>query len=427
MMEKYDISYRVEDPAGDAMAVVVERLPWDPPHYERRWHMVEQGKSSAEIRIQYRLSVMPPGIPTWFIARSHRFATEAHWRTGALLQHQDGHHLALVSANREEKTVDLVVRGPMPASFFGMLDDGLNITFDRYPGLRITRLVPCPCLDVIGETCTEYFEYHKLLKRLQHGRDHVFCPEHDTRLDVRSMLTGIKPAARDSEYVNTDMATILTAIKHGFSEIRNDSELSQLQFIRLQTILQRQQETRCPSVFSLTRAGLRNSRAKPYCLRLYCEQPGEWHPLPDMEGCYPVERPREWARRFGPYLRRTLTVLDNAAPIGLGRLEAAAEELHRQLQNDVRHMKELLDDMQGQEVPPGDPLSELLDLAPMPQTWAETDADFRLLETKLLELDPSRHWGGLSRIVTPEGQALFVCREHYELYSKRAPMPTIRQ
>jgi hypothetical protein len=428
MMEKYDISYRVEDPAGDAMAVVVERLPWDPPRYEDRWRTVEREKSAAEIRIQYRLSVMPPGIPTWFIARSHRFATEAHWRTGALLQHQDGHHLALVSANREEKTVDLVVRGPMPASFFGMLDDGLNITFDRYPGLRITRLVPCPCLNAIGHACGEYFEYHKLLKRLLNGRDHAVCPESDTRIDIRSMLTGIKPAARDSEYVNTDMATIMTAIKHGFREIRSDAELSQLQFMRLQTMLQRQQETRCPSVFSLTRVARGNTLAVPYSLRLYCEQPGEWHPLPDTEGCYPVKEAHEWLRRFGPHLRRTLTVLKDATPIGGGLLEVVAEELHRQLQNDVRHMKELLKDVPAQEFPPADPLGELFDLpAPAPRTWAETDADFRLLESKLLELDPSRHWGGLSRIVTPEGQTLFVCRDHYKIYGRRAPMPTIRQ
>jgi internalin A len=427
MMEKYDISYRIEDPAGAAMAVVVERLPWDPPPYESRWDTAEQQKSAAEIRIQYRLSVMPPGIPTWFIARSHRFATEAHWRTGALLQHHDGHHLALVSANREQKTVDLTVRGPMPASFFGMLDDGLNITFDRYPGLRITRLIPCPCLNAIGHTCGEYFEYHKLLRRILQGRDHVLCPESDTRLDIRSMLTGIKPAVRDSEYVNTDIATIMAAIKHGFSEIRSDAELSQLQFIRLQTMLQRQQETRCPSVLTLARTTRGNTLTTPYSLRLYCEQPGEWHPLPGVEGCYPIKEPREWIRRFGPHLRRTLTVLKGATPIAGGLLEVMADELHRQLQNDVKHMKELLKDTPGPAGPPEDPLGELFDLGtPAPRVWAETDADFRLLEARLVELDPSRYWGGLSRIVTPEGQTLFVCRDHYKTYSRRAPMPAIR-
>ena len=427
MMEKYDISYRVEDPAGAAMAVVVERLPWDPPMFEGKWRAAGKQEATGEIRLQYRLSVMPPGIPTWFIARSHRFATEAHWRTGALLQHQDGHHLALVSANREDKTVDLIVRGPMPASFFGMLDDGLNITFDRYPGLRITRLVPCPCLNAEGHTCGEYFEYHKLLKRILQGRDHVFCPESDIWLDIRSMLTGIKPVARDSEYVNTDMATLMAAIKHGISEIRSDAELSQLRFMRLQTMLQRQQETRCPSVFTLTRARRGSTLTTSYSLRLYCEQPGEWHPLPDMEGCYPIKEPREWIRRFGPHLRRTLTVLKEATPIAGGLLEVMAEELHRQLENDVKHMKDLLTETAGHGVPPDDPLGELFDLGtPAPRMWAETDADFRLLESKLLGLDPSRHWGGLSRIVTPEGQTLFVCRDHYETYSRRAPMPTIR-
>ena len=91
-------------------------------------------------------------------------------------------------------------------------------------------------------------------------------------------------------------------------------------------------------------------------------------------------------------------------------------------------MKDLLADTAGRSVPPDDPLGELFDLGtPAPRMWAETDADFRLLESKLLGLDPSRHCGGLSRIVTPEGQTLFVCRDHHERYSRRAPMPTIRQ
>jgi internalin A len=43
-----------------------------------------------------------------------------------------------------------------------VLDDGLNLTLERFPGLDIIREVPCPC----EEGCTELFDYEHLRARL---------------------------------------------------------------------------------------------------------------------------------------------------------------------------------------------------------------------------------------------------------------------
>jgi internalin A len=40
------------------------------------------------------------------------------------------------------------------------------------------------------------------------------------------------------------------------------------------------------------------------------------------------------------------------------------------------------------------------------------------LEALLTKLDPDRTWGNLSRTVTPEGLALYLCREHYDAYRR---------
>ena len=86
MMDRYDVSYRIED--ADAVGIVVDRLPWSPPDYHADWDALAR-RGGQEIRLRYyRIDgTVPPGIPTWFIARSHRFATPAYrpWRTGALL------------------------------------------------------------------------------------------------------------------------------------------------------------------------------------------------------------------------------------------------------------------------------------------------------------------------------------------------------
>ena len=77
--------------------------------------------------MKFTLSSVPAGIPTWFIARSHRFTTHTHWRTGALFaDNKEGRHLGLVEAHPHDRYVKLTTRGPVPYNFFGLLRDGLE-------------------------------------------------------------------------------------------------------------------------------------------------------------------------------------------------------------------------------------------------------------------------------------------------------------
>ncbi|NIP41906.1 MAG: GTPase, partial [candidate division Zixibacteria bacterium] len=87
---------------------------------------------------KFELSSVPAGIPTWFIARSHRFTTHTHWRLGALFaDSEEEQHLGLIEAYPHEKIVRLTVRGPAPHNFFTLLRDGLELTLARFPGLKV--------------------------------------------------------------------------------------------------------------------------------------------------------------------------------------------------------------------------------------------------------------------------------------------------
>jgi len=73
-------------------------------------------------------SCLPPGIPTWFIARSHRFTTLTHWRYGALIADPPERlHLAPVRAHDHDRFLELRVRGPYPHNFFALLKNGLGL------------------------------------------------------------------------------------------------------------------------------------------------------------------------------------------------------------------------------------------------------------------------------------------------------------
>jgi len=87
------------------------------------------------ISMSFKLNTLPAGIPTWFIARAHRFSTNTHWRSGfeakvfvgtysqkllprKRFEHEN--HLALVQAAERDRMVQLTVCGPNPPNFFAL-------------------------------------------------------------------------------------------------------------------------------------------------------------------------------------------------------------------------------------------------------------------------------------------------------------------
>lgn len=201
MMEKFDLSYRITDDAT-AASLVVERLPWDNPPYQALWDAALSERGSREIRLRYQLNTLPPGVPTWFIAREHRFTTGIHWRSGALLRHSaDPRVLGLIRAERQDTTVDLAVRGPVPQLFFSVLQDGFESTLRRYQGLEIIRMVPCTCANgdgtQPGKPCVHVFQYGPLLRRVEQGVLDVECELSFAKASVAELLFGIAPTTTD--------------------------------------------------------------------------------------------------------------------------------------------------------------------------------------------------------------------------------------
>ena len=132
----------------------------EPTKLQQYWNSLSGRADTAEMRMRYRLgTALPPGIPTWFIALEHRFTTGIAWRTGALLRHDDGQHIGLVTAKprtgdrRADSARTMACLIPVVARWRP------NLTFNRYPGLNITREVPCPCRRGTNENCSTWFDY----------------------------------------------------------------------------------------------------------------------------------------------------------------------------------------------------------------------------------------------------------------------------
>jgi internalin A len=415
MMDEYDLSYRTGIDRGDDVSLVVERLPWNAPAgYEDRWNFRPSGVQEHEIRMIYELNTTPPGIPTWFIARSHRFTTNTHWRSGALLAHSDQRHRALIRADRHRNEVELAVRGPSPAAFFAVLNDGLGFTLNRYPGLSIKRMVPCVC----SAGCTELYEYEDLQRRMERTppRREIECRKTGNDVYVPLLLLGIPPSESDDiraalNRVKTNTALILERVEDHASDM-------QRMFLRQQQQIQSGLDVKCPSVFAVTPVRQSKARGAAYELSLYCEEPGAWHPLPDGVGVYQISQSPAWLRTMAPYLRGLVLVLKHAAPLAGPVLGVTVDHLSERLKDDVEAMAAVVDQIPEFDLP-HDRLDENnRQYLGAPVEHASNEADFRVLAKLLNEIDPQQAWGGLSRVNTPEGLSLYLCRDHAAPYSR---------
>jgi internalin A len=408
MMERFDLSYRITDDAS-AASLVVERLPWESPSYQEQWDAAMKVAGSHEIRLQYQLNTLPPGIPTWFIAREHRFTVGIHWRSGSLLRYNaDPRVLGLIRADRQNRTVDLTVRGPVPQLFFSVLQDGFESTVSRYQGLEINRLVPCSCNQgdgtQPGQPCQHMFQYDPLLRRLEKGLPDVECELSFFKVSVADLLFGIAPTTTDQ------LVSRLDNIDAQLSDFRSEVAWAHRQFLKQLRRVQARAEAVCPSVFTLVPVGgVRRPGFHRLALQLYCEQPGAFHAL--SEPPYIINQPTRWLIKISPYLSALLSVLKHAAPLVGPVLGITAERLANQLSDETRLMSQLLSEF------PSTIETTRLSVPESPAT-TRLEVDYRSLYAVLHELDPTDNWAGLSRTYTPEGDVLWLCREHAAQHGK---------
>ncbi|WP_199464272.1 COR domain-containing protein [Acaryochloris thomasi] len=437
LMEQFDLSYKIpEDP--DDKSLVVERLEYEPPEFQTLWQQKQQEPNCKEISIKFQLSEILAGIPTWFIARQHRFTQNLHWRTGVLFgdHRENPRHLGLLRVERDTLTnadyVRLTVRGPMPHSFFDVLREGFELTLSRYPGLKITRLIPCP--DPIHEECKHEFNYANLIKRLERTPpiETISCEQCLENISVTRLLFGLHYTTQDAVIAEIEKLRVSNqgsfdnlqnAIEEGFTELR---ELVQRELLREIRAVQKQLESPCPSVFvlrpddrSFWQKDIGSQRIN---LQLYCEHPGCFHPVQNG-GLYAIDNPKKWLKAMAPHLNRLFGILKYVTPVVGPWLNISAPVYSELIKNDLALSKALIDklpeitfdDDNRSFIDPDDPRANVL--GDSLKTRKISGAALRTLNEFLKRKDPDQVWGGLTRTKTPEGDVLWLCQEHIkEIY-----------
>ncbi len=387
-MEKFDLSYRIPD-LYPFVSIIVERLSYEPKtDYLKLWNTKKDAK---QISMKFKLDTnIPPGIPTWFIARSHRFTTCNHWRLGALFADDEKHtHLGLVQAFPHDRCLTLIVRGPYPQNFFTLLKDGLDLTLDRFPGIDVKRTIPCPGHH--GKPCTHEFIYEQLLKQVEKKPEEelIRCPESIEDLKIHDLLFGLNPIKLidDGELIE---------------EENKDkwNEQTQREFLKQSNDEQKKPETACPRVFTLIPSApvkidskFSGERIK---LQLYCEMPGLWHPAGDS-GCYTFGNKPSFFHNLSLFLRKQGIPLNKILP---GSLTGSFENMNEEL----GFSKDLLEITNE-------------DIGPIEIKESDVNILYKILD----KLDKQHIWGGLKKILTPEGHYLWLCEDHTKEYNHPHP------
>ncbi len=414
LMERFDLSYRTLE--NRDISLVVERLPLDAPNYEQKWQQIKQTDNCKEISMKFQLDTIPAGIPTWFIARQHRFTTGIHWRNGVLFADSEQKHLALVQAFSRDRYLQLTVRGAYPQNFFALLKDGIELTLARFPGLEIQRFIPCPGHD--GQECIYLFNYANLERAIAKTIPDMQCQESFESVSVSTLLFGLDWRTQDRVLLRIDQLekTVVGGQEAILDEFKEMREHIQREFTNIFRREQASIDAHCPNVFVLrphdAKAWKKNLVGQKLHLQLYCQAPGCWHPTQEG-GLYEINEPAKWLRVTAPYISRLFRVLRYAAPIVGPFLGLVNEqEYEKVFKNDLEFTKELAAKL------PELKESEDLELAGKIARGEDLDperadgAALRSLRQLLEEKDPQQHWGGLKKVLTPEGHYLWLCEYH---------------
>ena len=395
LMAWFDLTYSTGHRTD--LGIVVEALPYSTPETLKEIDLApDRPRMEMIFRFPTLQRRLPPGIPTWGIARAHRFSTCKPWRDAAAFEDRDTNSQALILASDTAKEVRLRVTADYPPFFFGRMDAILRDTFKRYPGADPERRFPCPC----SPGCPRSFLFETVLKRFQDGKQYVTCDSSGEDVAIQSLLTG---------FPKPDSAP---------GRLAFESEVRRLFTEQLRSQRERMEKT-CPSVFTLVPSRDFKqldtwvdslTQTEELELALYCEHESGWHPT--SHSLYRFRPNQEWFNQVKKHWDAFVRVTKHVGP--LTKSIGKAAQLHW-----VEAVGLGIEKLPGASFPPTGKLSSALGIRTEGE-FIDLEARF-LLERLIDHLDAERFPvepknGGLHAYLVDDGRLLWLCPDHLKLY-----------
>ncbi|MGC4754856.1 COR domain-containing protein [Micromonospora trifolii] len=419
LMEKFDVSYRLHD--DPTRSLVAQLVPYERP--ELPWKIGSvPNEGERSLSLVCKLGDAAPGLVSWLTVRHHRSSTGRDWRRGLFLRHPVAAYDSTAAIElAADNVLNLEVRAPSPDLFFHVLRDSIeDLLRSRWPGLSYKLLIPCPTRSPSGH-CGASFPLEGMLNFRERGREEFPCLECGNEHDVTQLLTGFPQS-------NGSLGPELDRVERKLSRIALDVDgikaaaADSSDLIRRVLRVVSTEVPDCPRLFTMSR------RTPPlmerivsykdhYRLTLWCEHSDRWHSW--QAATYDVDVTKEWAAAIAPYANIVVRALRLLGPVAVAVGGATvSEQTMKDLQPDLELTKTLLASLPAHI--PEQRAGDIEAQDPAKLTRAEHEAS-RALRSKVFELDPTRHFGGLRRAQTASGEFLWICPEHYEDYDPGLP------
>lgn len=220
------------------------------------------------------------------------------------------------------------------------------------------------------------------------------------------------------ERIETLETTVVEKQDEILAELQDLRELAQREFTSIYRREQSKIDSHCPNVFVLRPRGrsrlVRAIAGQKIDLQLYCQAPGCWHPTKEG-GLYQIDDPAGWIKATAPYVRKLVAVLKYVAPLAGPWVAMAWPDYEKLVKNDLKLMTTLVKQL------PDLKKDRALGLAGAVGETHDAEraggAALRALRQLLDEKDPQHDWGGLRKVLTPEGHYLWLCEYHSQEYA----------
>lgn len=193
LMIKFELCYPLED---NENFIVPQLLPVEPPA-DLDWN------NDKNLIVRYRYDFMPRGIFAKFLINVYRYISDQGliWKEGAVLKRMQSR--AKIVENYRDRELKIRVQGEGGIDFLNILLDELDAIHRHFPNLHVEKLIPCHCKTCINSPKPYFYEYEKLLRRLERGKETIECEESFEEMNVRALVHGIQPEQAKATTTNT--------------------------------------------------------------------------------------------------------------------------------------------------------------------------------------------------------------------------------
>jgi Leucine-rich repeat (LRR) protein len=394
LMERFDLSYRVAEPAGGTQvgetSLIAQLVPDVRPDITPAWPESVKDVDEQQVQIcrivdtDKGQSATAEGLFFQLIVRQHKYSVgradyhkSVHWQRGLVLD-DDYNGRALMEHVGND--IRITVRASYPEAFLSVLTHEVDWLVESFwQGLRCDVMVPCLMSRPDGEPCSGLFEVRKLIENKKRNRPEQPCPVCNEWQDIDCLLRNAPAAQRKSveELLAQGFEQVRSRLDAVRTQLNEQDQQAESRFRVLdqndRRIMSQVEDSYTRLMQSLTDEAKEGPRlfsfqpmepgffdrpkwvSQKFRLTLWCEH--SRLPLPmlngpkDTSGVYDLNLPRDWFVKAGPVLKVLTGTLSLILPIASSATKLVLDDaVYKGIENELDlGQKSIESAMKGEE------------------------------------------------------------------------------